>query len=408
MYLREITVDEYEFFSNNHIYSNFHQTLNYAKLKGEEGYEYELLGLFNEEILCAATLLLVNKVGSYLYGYCPEGYLINYNNEEIFKTFTHELKKYCEKEDIIFVKLNPSIVISQINNKTKNKEFIENGNIINNFKKYGYTHLKDNLYFESVLPRTNVIKSLKDINDYSFKKNVRNKIKKANRCGLVFEKTDGSKIDVIENLVKRKVDKDKYHYNDYYNIFSSDDSIDYFLVSINYKNFLLNTEKLYEKELINNKYLSQKIMNNPSERLINKKLASDKNILIYKNDISYASKHLEDTTKYLAGALCIKHNNKVTILINGYDKKYKNLNANYFLYYNIMMYYKDSFDYIDLNGITLDFNKDNKYYGLNEFKLSFNPNIYEYIGEYDLVINERVYNKLLNNGTLAKVFNKDI
>ena len=59
-----------------------------------------------------------------------------------------------------------------------------------------------------------------------------------------------------------------------------------------------------------------------------------------------------------------------------------------------------------MNGITGDFTDKNPYNGLNNFKLGFNPKIYELIGEYDLILKPRAYKKLNNNGTLARVLNK--
>jgi len=79
---------------------------------------------------------------------------------------------------------------------------------------------------------------------------------------------------------------------------------------------------------------------------------------------------------------------------------------NYFLYYALIKYYSKNYKYIDLNGITGDLSKDGYYYGLNRFKMGFNPDVYEYIGEFDLVINEKLYDKLLKSGALAKEFNK--
>ena len=63
----------------------------------------------------------------------------------------------------------------------------------------------------------------------------------------------------------------------------------------------------------------------------------------------------------------------------GINKKYKNEN---FLYFN-------------LNAVVGDFNKEDlgKFKTLNNIKLQFNATVMEYIGEFDLVINERIYNK---------------
>ena len=135
---------------------------------------------------------------------------------------------------------------------------------------------------------------------------------------------------------------------------------------------------------------------------------SDRVLLSYKNDILEATKGLADNKEvYLAGALVIKNNDTATIVYSSFNKSYKRFAANYFLYYSIINNYKNEFKYLNLNGIVGDFNHENPYTGLNRFKLGFNPNICEYIGEYDLIIEPKSYDILLNNGILAKEFNKN-
>ena len=202
-----------------------------------------------------------------------------------------------------------------------------------------------------------------------------------------------------------KIHKKEYYYNDYYNVFQRENEIDYFLAKIDYNSFILNSQDSYEAALKENEMLSKKLISNPSNRIINKKLNSDKTVVSYKNDIAIASKNLnKNETDYIAGALVIKRGDMATILISGYDKNYSDFAPNYFLYYEIINYYKGKYKRLDLNGITGDFSKQNKFYGLNQFKIGFNPNIYEYIGEFDLVINKHAYNTLYRKGYLAKEF----
>ena len=135
-------------------------------------------------------------------------------------------------------------------------------------------------------------------------------------------------------------------------------------------------------------------------------MSSDKILLTYKNDIMEATKGIQNNNKtFIAGALVIKHNNTVSILYSGFNNLYKRFAPNYFLHYSIIKHYQN-YDYLDLNGIVGDFKNNNPYSGLNRFKLGFNPNIYEYIGEFDLIIEPKSYNILLTNGILAKEFNK--
>ena len=134
---------------------------------------------------------------------------------------------------------------------------------------------------------------------------------------------------------------------------------------------------------------------------------SDRILLSYKNDIEIATKGLRTQEEtYVAGAFVIEYLNRVHIVISGYDKNYSHFNPNYFLHYQILEYYKDQYKFVDLNGMTGDFTESNPYLGLNKFKMGFKPHIYEFIGEFDLIFQDKVYKNLIKKGLLAKEFNK--
>ncbi len=407
MYIRELTVNEFNEYVQNFPNSNFHQTLNYATLKADHGYEYELIGYGTADKLYAAALVLVKIIDGYLYAYIPEGPLMNYDNHGILADFTDSLIKYYKKDGITFIKVNPSIIVGEISPKDNYKtQYNDNISLVKTFEECGYTKLNNNMYFESVLPRVNAILDLDTLTFNDFKKNTKNKIRKGIKRGLVLEKGTSNELNILTELVKNKKKKNEFYYKDYFNTFSRDDSIDFFLLSIDYKKYFDSAKQVYEKELAENEKLALKIEQQPTTRNINKKINSDKNLLIYKNDLSLASKKISNTEKtYIAGALVIKHKDKVTLSIYGYDRKYQDFAPNYFLIYSIANYYQGTFKYMDLNGVAADFSKTSKYYGLNEFKLGFKPHLYEYIGEFDLVINERAYNHLIKKDLLDKEFN---
>ena len=77
MYIREITVNEFNDYLNNFPNSNFHQTLNYATFKSDQGYEYELIGYGSADKLYVVALVLVKLINGYLYAYIPEGPLVS-------------------------------------------------------------------------------------------------------------------------------------------------------------------------------------------------------------------------------------------------------------------------------------------------------------------------------------------
>ena len=60
----------------------------------------------------------------------------------------------------------------------------------------------------------------------------------------------------------------------------------------------------------------------------------------------------------------------------------------------INQWYNDQgLKYLNLNGIAGDFeNKNkNKYSGLNETRLGFNSTVTEYVGEFDIILNNFTY-----------------
>ena len=207
--------------------------------------------------------------------------------------------------------------------------------------------------------------------------------------------------------MQKKKDNTEYYYQDYYTVFDKNDSVDLFLVSIDYNEFLQNSQYVYNAELEKNNKLNEKLARSNSEHTINTKMNSDKILLSYKNDIMEATKGISDNKQvFIAGALVIKHNNSVNIVFSGYDQNYKRFAPNYFLHYSLIKCYKDNYDYLDLNGMVGNFTEENPYSGLNRFKLGFNPQVYEYIGEFDLIVEPKSYDILLSNGILAKEFNK--
>lgn len=406
MFIREMSLAEFKKFANTHFIGNFHESINYALIKAEEGFEYEFIAYGADDIVGAA-LILYKKMGSVYFGYSPRGFLIDYSNDYLLEDFTNKIKEYYKNRNFAFIKINPEIAIAKLNKDTMNFEYNENYKIIDMLTKNGYKKLKNNMNFEALLPRVNAIIKLDGYDYNNLSKNTRNKVKKGIRKGLILEKANPDKLNIFYKFIKNKINRDEYYYNDFYNVFSKTLDVDLMLVKVDYKAFLINAQEAYNEELRRNASFNNKLITNNNANAINAKMNSDKALLSYKNDIAEASKNLNTGLEtYVAGALVIKHQNRVIIQISGFNKAMSRFSPNYFLYYALIKYYQQEYKYLDLNGITADLSKENHYYGLNRFKMGFNPDVYEYIGEFDLVIDEKQYDKLLKSGLLAKEFNK--
>ena len=409
MKIRTLSIFEFDDYAKSHPLGSYHQTSSYAMLGSEQGFEYDLLGFEDDHgNIKAAALILYKKLGMFnRYGYAPKGFLIDYHDTELLKEFTKALKKYYYKKNFAFIKVNPEISVGTMDYKKKIINYNQNHILESTLRGLGFKKLESNKRFETKIPIYNAIQVLKTTNLKTVNKNTRNKIRKGLKNGLSLEKTNRDGIDILYPFIKNKKNHSIYHYYNYYNAFSRNNDIDIFLVKINFEECLINMRDRYEEELEKNNKIVNKVMANPSKENLRRKLESDTVLETIKDNIALATKGLaQNKEQCIAGAITIKYKNRVYILISGYDKNFKKFSPNYFLHYQLIEYYKKDFDFIDLNGITGDFTADNPYKGLDEFKLGFNPYAFEYIGEYDFIINESLYKAMEQNGQLAKEFNK--
>ncbi len=407
MEIKELTIQAFNLFRENSPLKSYMQSEEYARLMAENHYNYDFVGLVNEEnVIVAASLILWKKIGLNMkYGYAPKGFLINYYDENLLKTFTSKLKEYYSKKNIVFIKINPEIVVGEIDNKDFTFKDNPNMRLKQDIQRHGFLKLKDNLYFESLTPRFNAYIDLKNSNFKDFSKTTRNKINNSKRKGLYVVK--GTEEDVDDYFRLLKESKGLSYYKNMYNIFSKNDKIDLILIKVDFENFIKNSQNLYEEELGRNNLYNEILRRSHRTSDLNKKMASDSKLCIIKNEIVLATEGLRSENNALvAGAMVIKDGNRVHVVSSAFDRKYSYLNANYFLYNSLIDNYKLDYQFLDLNGITGDFKKSNPYRGLNNFKLGFNPRIYEYIGEFDLIFNRMNYDYLLTTGKLAQEFNK--
>ena len=88
------------------------------------------------------------------YYYCSRGYLIDFKDKELLKTFTEEIKKYLKRTNAIYLKINPEIMYQEID---KDGNRIEKGknniDILNNLINLGYKHQGFVKLYENNEPR---------------------------------------------------------------------------------------------------------------------------------------------------------------------------------------------------------------------------------------------------------------
>lgn len=404
--MKIVTLNEEEFdaFARKHKYRNLYQTSNYGRVMKIEGYDHHFLGFKNNsnELIGAAMLIYKTVYWGYKFAYAPYGFLIDYTNNDLVEELTMKLRKLLFKQKFLYIKINPMIHCAE---RKKNGQIIsynpEINNVLEILQKNGYIHHGFNKFFENNKPRWTAITKLITSNEklyYLLSKNVRNKINKANKCGIEIKKGSIEDLETLYEFIKRKQKKSIKYYRSILENFN--DSAEIYFAHINPAKYIENSQEAYQKEMAKNEELNQLLQQRSMRgknvtKVINDKMESDKRLGLYHENLATATnlfqEHKEGIT--IGGCLIIKYDKGVNLIIEGFDQNYRSYNSNYLLKWELIKKFNnEGYNYFNLNGIAGEFNEKNKYSGLNEMKLGFNASAIEYIGEFDLVINKTMYN----------------
>lgn len=380
MQIREINKNELDTFLTT-IPHSLYQTEEYAKTMEKQGFNIKILGLDENGNIIGSTILLISKKMGFTYAFAPRGFVIDYNNFELVNKFTTEIKKYCKKNGIVAIKLNPRI-IREINGNTNNnyKE------ICANLSKLKYSHMGYNDFFESFKPRFEAIIEIKakEAMFNNIKKEYRTKIRSAIDNGVEIHKGTYDDLEYLYLQTEKKYPRDLLYFRYLYYFFSQNKKIDLFYAKLDCKKLLNKFRILYVKQEKICSEIDKAIKLNHSNKLTALKIEADNLLGKYHNQLSNATKMVQKNPEgiIIASALFIKESNEVYMIMDGFDKKYKRYNAKHLLIWEVLNYYKN-YKYLNLGGMTSL--KEDKYKGLNNFKMNFGSSCYEYVGDLELV-----------------------
>lgn len=408
MKIVNIRVSDYEKLLKNNNLDSFYQSIPYGNLMSKFGFKASYLGFVHNGLLVGASLILCIPIFmGFKYAYAPHGLIINYRDKSILPDLVKKLRRYLFNQSCLILKIDP-LIIKSIRDKNgniiKSNENIDD--IMTLLTKTGFKHCGFNNYMESVKPRWHAELDLQNKEAislfYGLEKNVRNKLRKATKFGVEIYKDSSNNVEQMYEFIKDKGNYSLRYYQEFKKCFK--DEFEIYLAKINTEAYVMNSKSLYEKEAERNDHLNDIIQNEGSRGkdmrvVLNKKMESDKILDSYKKHLVVATNLLKKYPDNLVigGAIVINHNNKIYLLIEGYNPQYGNLCPGYLTKWKIIEKYANSnIKKFDMNAISGDFTEKNIYKGLNEAKLGYNSDAVEYIGEFNLIINKAMYSLYIN------------
>lgn len=412
MKLKKLSKKEFKTFADKNPEITFHQTEEWANLKKVNNWDAHYIGLEDDNKKIVAGALLLSKTLPIIKKkmfYSPRGFLIDYNNKELLKKFTEEIKKYAKTENAIFIKIDPFVEYQEHDN---NGDIVKNGynnkDAVENLKSLGYKFFGFNLMQDTLQPRWMHVIETKDRNLDDVMKDMESKtrqiLRKNEKCGITTREITRDELPIFKDIMKHTSDRREFvdrplsYYEAMWDALHDSGILKILIAEIDFNKYEKNT--LEEKE---------EIENNLKDRIYKK----EKNILKM-NDKKYNSSNKQDEEaikrlekqlekikelkdeygdkEILGGILFLIYGNEVLSLHGGSHAKLMQFQSAYTIHFEgVKMAVEGNYNRYNFYGITGDFRKENPLYGLYLFKKSFGGHVVELIGEYDLVVSKFWY-----------------
>ena len=388
-FIDNIELTEYEeFVEKNEYKSHFLQSSMWGEFSSiDKGLIPHYVGLKENEKL----------VFGYSYFYAPRGYVINFEDFNLLKTFTNEIKKYVKKHRGIFIKIDPDVIIKKYNYKDEKIEV--KTNVYDNLKKLGYKHLGFTKRFETTQPRfsfrIDFNQPFEQVEEH-FSKTTKQRIKKANDLDVSVTLSDD--IDAFYNLMnitenrKGFVTHNKKYYQDLYNIFSKKNKCNIFLGSVDIDKIISKNKDIILE--IENEMKEIKKLDNLSKSMKTKlnELEKRKEKLLNDNIKYQEEKEQYGNNIILSAHFIVEYGNKAWVLYAGNHDILSYTYANYKTYFEHIKYYYDKgIKTYDQFGTVGKLEENDPLLGLHEFKKKFGGDYVEFVGEFDLITNKLMY-----------------
>ena len=411
MKLIKLSKEEFKEFADKHEQITFHQTEEWANLKKENGWEAHYVGLKEDKKIVAGALILSKTlpiIKKKMF-YSPRGFLLDYKNKELLKTFTEEIKKYAKKEKAIFIKIDPYVEYQERDNNGEIvKDGYENKEVVDNLKELGYKFFGFNLMQDTLQPRWMHVIEINGRSEEEVQKDMesktRKKKKKNEKSSIKTHEITREELPLFKSIMEHTgerrdfIDRPLSYYEAMWDNLHESGILKILIADIDFKEHYENTEK--EKEEIE-KSLKDRIYKHDNQIL---KMNEKKYLSTNKQDeesIERLTKQLDKIKEYqskygdkktLGTILFLIYGNEVLSLFGGTDDNLMQFQSAYTVHYAGIKYAIDNhYKRYNFYGITGDFNKDNPLYGLYLFKKSFGGHVVELVGEYDLVVSSFWY-----------------
>ena len=383
-------LDEKEFrkFLENSPERTFLQTPEIGKLREKSGWTVHYLGVKKDKkVVCAAMFVSIVKHFGYKEFYSPRGLLIDYHDKELLKFFTENIRDYVKKNKGYEFRIDPYVInIERDTNGDVVEGGVDNTDIRTNLSELGYKRVKKEdmeqvgwMYVLDIDGKSEdeVLKNMKP--------NTRNTIRKTLKNGIEIVELEKKDLPLFHKIMietgerkgfgVRKLD----YFENMYDLFYPRGEIKYLLTKLDLTKHIKMLEEDKKNQLEEKNKLSEAKYNDGKRKSFDNAIAGIEKRIDHAKEL--IEKHGEVIN--LSSSMFIMTDPEIVYLSSGNYEEFMSYNSQYLIQWEMIKYgIEHGFKRYNFYGITGNFDKNDKDYGIYEFKTGFNGFVEELVGEF--------------------------
>ena len=332
----ELSEAEFREFEQKQKCGNFFQSVERKNLRKVMGWDVHLFGLKNDDKIKAAGLVMIKNGTARL----ALGPILDYSKLNLLLDFMKCLVEFCRDEDLIEIEAYPPVLMSVRDVHGEKIAEYDVSKVKHVFEDLGFKYKGETVAVENVANRWMCVKDLSEIHNQdelraTYKKNVRNKLRKV------------SPLLEIDEL------KDKSQLPDFYVAITESDK----------KNGVVSRKLDYWEDVWD----------------------------VFGDKVHFVVVRKKETGEPVCARVHFDHPNEVVTFVSGTVQRFKQLNGMTFLQdWTLNNTIERGYKRINFYGLSGDFSKNNH---LLEFKSGFGVVIEEYVGGFSLILDPKRYKR---------------
>ncbi|MCI9293117.1 MAG: aminoacyltransferase [Erysipelotrichaceae bacterium] len=409
MEFTRLTEQEFSQFSEAQANMNFWQSTSMAHLRKWNGWNYDYVGLKQENRMIAAAMISYRKVFFHMtYAQAVRGFYIDYHDHELMKLFHKELCKYLKSIHCMYFKIDPYVTYRE---RDMNGDLVENGfnhqDVVDELISLGYQHSGFTRGMSTQRePNWMFVRDIKDKTEAQlleeFDHQTRWTINKTRKMGIQVKELSKDELPLFKSIMDHTSmrrgfeDHSMHYYEGLFETFGKDGRLKLLVAQLNLHDY---HERLEEEKQTAMKELEE-VKTHLQAQSGSKKFNKKKKVL--EEQIQLVEKKQADCERMkeenqsdvltLAGATFLLAGKEIMYLYSGAYDAYMKFNAQYALQWHMFRYgIAQRFERYNFYGISGIFDKADESYGVYEFKRGFQGTVEELIGDFTLYVHPFAY-----------------